>query len=520
MSLIQQIGAFGVFARANTVLFERPDRLSRAVLAAAPYGRSILGGVAASTARYPQASAFVSPHGRLTYQDLWRTATGLARGLRDHEEVTESSRVGVLCRNTPLFVQALLAGSMLGADLVFLNTGLAVPQLAEVVGTEGVDVVVHDEEFADVVAASPARRVGSTRARELIEASSTDDLPKPPRVGGLVTLTSGTTGLPKGAQREGEASLTGVAALLGTIPIRARDSVVVPAPFFHAWGLSGLLIGLSLSCTIVARPHFDAERTLIDVAANRAQVLLVVPTMLRRLCELDPAVVASTDVRSLRVLASSGSAVPRQVVLDALERFGPILYNVYGSTEVATASIARPADLLADPGTAGRPAKGVRVRVLDANDAPVPAGVSGRVAVGNDARFSGYTGGGTKDVVDDLMLTGDIGHFDERGRLFIDGREDDMIVSGGENLYPLEVEELLAEHEDVAEAVVVGVPDEEFGQALKAFVVLRPGRQADAEALREYVKARLARFKVPREVTFLDEFPRTATGKVQRRRLA
>ena len=246
---------------------------------------------------------------------------------------------------------------------------------------------------------------------------------------------------------------------------------------------------------------------------------MAVPTMLQRLCTLEPGVVAAHDCRSLRVIASSGSALPRQVVVDVLERFGPVLYNVYGSTEVATATIATPADLLASPTTAGRPAPGVRVRVVDPDGQPVPAGVAGRVAVANDARFSGYTGGGGKESVDGLLLTGDVGRFDTRGRLQIEGREDDMIVSGGENLYPREVEELLCRHDDVFEVCVLGVPDDKFGQALKAFVVLHPGREQDGEALRAYVRERLARYKVPREVVFLDELPRNATGKVMRRSL-
>ena len=519
MSVIEQTRAWGILALANRVPFERPDRLPRALVAMRPYGQTVLGSLAASRARYPGAAAFVSPHGRLTYEDLWRSSTALARGLSEREDVEPGARVGVLCRNTPLFLQSVLAGSMLGVDLVFLNTGLAGPQLAEVVAAEGIALVLHDEEFADVVADFSARTVGSVRSRELVEASSTKDLPPPPRTSALVILTSGTTGTPKGAVRPSEGSATGVAALLGRIPIRARDTIVLPAPFFHAWGLSGLLIGLSLSCTIVARPEFDAERTLIDVAANRATVLMAVPTMLQRLCTLEPGVVAAHDSRSLRVIASSGSALPRQVVVDVLERFGPVLYNVYGSTEVATATIATPADLVASPTTAGRPAPGVRVRVLGPDDQPVAAGEAGRVAVANDARFSGYTGGGGKESVDGLLLTGDVGRFDARGRLQIEGREDDMIVSGGENLYPREVEELLCGHDDVFEVCVLGVPDDRFGQALKAFVVLEPDRKQDGEALRAYVRERLARYKVPREVVFLDELPRNATGKVMRRSL-
>jgi len=241
--------------------------------------------------------------------------------------------------------------------------------------------------------------------------------------------------------------------------------------------------------------------------------------MLQRLCALEPGTIDAHDCRSLRVIASSGSALPRQVVVDVLERFGPVLYNVYGSTEVATATIATPADLLVSPTTAGRAAPGVRVRVVGPDGRQVPTGDAGQVAVGNDARFSGYTGGGGKESVDGLLLTGDIGRFDKRGRLQIEGREDDMVVLVGENLYPREVEELLCQHDDVVEACVLGVPDDKFGQSLKAFVVLSADKTQDGEALRSYVRDRLARYKVPREIVFLDELPRNATGKVLRRNL-
>ena len=497
MTVLDQARAWGIYARANSVPFERPDRLPKAFVAMYPYKRSTLGAIAAAKARYPDAAAFVWPHGRLTYQDLWRSSTALARGLQDEEGIDGGTRIGVLCRNNPLFVQALLAGSMLGADLVFLNTGLAAPQLAEVIASERITLVLHDDELSELMEESAVKALGATRCRRLMNRGSDAELPPPSRISALIILTSGTTGLPKGAERSSEGSLTGVAALLGRIPIRARDTIVLPSPFFHAWGLSGLLIGLSLSCTIVARPEFDPEKTLLDVTAHQGTVLMAVPAMLQRLSAVHPRVRAAADCTSLRVIASSGSAMPRQVVLDLLDQFGPVLYNVYGSTEVATATIATPADLRVSPTTAGRPAPGVRVRIVDGNDADVPQGVTGRVAVGNDARFSGYTAGGSKDTVDGLMLTGDMGFFDERGRLQIDGREDDMIVSGGENLYPREVEELLAGREDVADVAVLGVPDERFGQALKAFVVMMPDKIGDAEELRDYARQRLARFKVP-----------------------
>jgi fatty-acyl-CoA synthase len=226
------------------------------------------------------------------------------------------------------------------------------------------------------------------------------------------------------------------------------------------------------------------------------------------------------DLSKLRVVPVSGSALPGAISEKWMDCVGENLYNLYGSTEVAWATIATPQDLRAAPGTAGKPPRGTIVRLYDDDGKPIDeVGKSGRIFVGNDMQFEGYTGGGNKDVIDGLMSSGDVGHFDEEGRLFIDGRDDDMIVSGGENVFPSEVEELLAKHKDVVEATVFGVEDEKFGQRLKAVVVKRGSAKLTEEAVKAYVKENLAGYKVPRDVEFVKELPRTSTGKVLKREL-
>jgi acyl-CoA synthetase (AMP-forming)/AMP-acid ligase II len=219
------------------------------------------------------------------------------------------------------------------------------------------------------------------------------------------------------------------------------------------------------------------------------------------------------------VVPVSGSALSADLATRFMDAFGDVLYNLYGSTEVAWATIATPRDLRRAPGTAGRPPRGTTLRIVDDDGLELPTGQTGRIVVGNDMLFEGYTGGGSKDVVDGLMATGDVGHLDHAGRLFVDGRDDDMIVSGGENVFPQEVEELLGAHPDIAEAAVVGVDDDQFGQRLKAFVVPRNGKKLSPADVKAHVKSNLARYKVPRDVEFLDELPRTSTGKVLKREL-
>ena len=332
-------------------------------------------------------------------------------------------------------------------------------------------------------------------------------------------LTSGTTGTPKGAARKQPDSVEPLAALFSKIPLKARETTMIAAPMFHSWGFGHFTLALPLSSTIVLRRRFDPEETLRAVAEHRASALAVVPVMLQRILELPPETIAKYDTHALKIIAASGSALPGELATRVMDTFGDVLYNLYGSTEVAWATIATPEDLRAAPGTAGKPPLGTVVKLLDEQGREVPRGQRGRIFAANEMVFEGYTGGGGKEIVDGLMSTGDMGHIDAAGRLFVDGRDDEMIVSGGENVFPREVEDLLADHEQVEEAAVIGVEDEEFGQRLKAFVVPRGGAQLSEDTVKEYVKENLARYKVPREVVFLDELPRNATGKVLKREL-
>ena len=499
---------------------ERPDRLPRAMVAMAAWGPTMAGAMAGATARYPLAPAVIDERGALSYGELWIASDGIARGLRARG-VGPGSTVGILARNDRGFVMGVIAAAKLGTDIVYLNTGFAGPQLADVVAHEGVDTVVHDDDFTAIVAGCGVQRAvsGSELAFLAAERSYLPLLPTR-RMGRQVILTSGTTGRPKGAARSSVGGVDSLTPLLERVPIRARDTVVIAAPLFHAWGLSHLGVGLGMSSTAVLQSQFDPEATLAAIAEHRANGLVVVPVMLQRILALGGQVLARYDTSSLRYIASSGSALGATLATAALRRFGPILYNIYGSTEVSLATIAGPADLQAAPATAGRPAPGSVVQILDGDGNELGPEHVGRVFVGSRSRFDGYTGGGGKQEVGGLLSSGDLGHFDRHGRLFIDGRDDDMIVSGGENVFPAEVEDLLATHPAVAEAAVIGVPDEQFGQRLKAFVVRRPGATLTEKQVKDHVRSHLARYKVPGSVVFVEVLPRTTTGKLRRLDLA
>jgi fatty-acyl-CoA synthase len=289
---------------------------------------------------------------------------------------------------------------------------------------------------------------------------------------------------------------------------------------FHALGFTGMILSVALGSTLVLRRKFDPAATLDSLENNRPTAMIVVPVMLQRMLDLGDDAFKQRDFSALKIIFVSGSALGPELAKRTINKFGPVLYNLYGSTEIAYATIATPEDLEDEPGSVGKVVRGAVVKILDDEGNEVSAGDTGRIFVGNAIQFEGYTGGESKEQLKGLMSSGDVGHFDSDGRLFIDGRDDEMIVSGGENVFPAEVEELLASHDSIEEAAAIGVEDERFGQRLKAFVVLREGADLSEDDVKQYVRDNLARYKSPREVVFVDELPRNPTGKVLKRELA
>jgi acyl-CoA synthetase (AMP-forming)/AMP-acid ligase II len=515
---------------AGVIRLQRPDRALRTALSLIRWGVTPAAGYEASAARYPDEVALIDELGQLTFREIQERTNALAHALAD-DGVNEGDGVAIMARNHRGFVEAVVACSKLGAHALFLNTSFSGPQLADVADREKPKAIVYDEEFGEVLAdaghrrkryiswAEPEAETKDPKLEELIERGDPAAVVPPEEQGKAIILTSGTTGTPKGASRSQPKSLDPVAALLERIPLKAREKTMIAAPLFHAWGFAHFTLGMGLSSTIVLKRKFDEEATLSLTAQHGCTALVVVPVMLQRILELDDEVLDRYDLSHVKAVPVSGSALPGSLSERWMDHFGDNLYNLYGSTEVAWATIATPKDLRAAPGTAGRPPRGTIVRIYDDEGQPVDVGDTGRIFVGNDLQFEGYTGGGNKDVIDGLMSSGDVGHFDDEGRLFVDGRDDDMIVSGGENVFPQEVEELLEGHDSIKEAAVFGVDDEKFGQRLKAVVVTAGSKKLSADEVKKYVKANLAGYKVPRDVEFIDELPRTSTGKVLKREL-
>jgi fatty-acyl-CoA synthase len=529
--LAERFGDEAYFAalciRSGLVGPELPHKVAQLMFAFERYGM-IGGALPAAAIRSGDRTGVIDELGKVTFAQLDERSNRLANAWREHG-LRPGEGVTVLARNHRFFIDSVFAAAKCGARIILLNTDFAAPQIREVACREGTDLLVHDDEYANMLEGIDPPRgrfrawtdaPGDDTVESLIGLGDPSAPPKSDTKPKIIILTSGTTGSPKGAPRSEPRSLAPIGGLLSKVPFRAREVTECCAPIFHALGFTSMILSVALGSTLVLRRKFDAAATLDSLERTRASAMVVVPVMLQRMLDLGEEAFAGRDFSALKIIFVSGSALGPELAKRTMNRFGPVVYNLYGSTEVAYATIATPEDLEANPGTVGKVVRGAVVKILDDRGDEVPVGETGRIFVGNAIQFEGYTGGETKEQLKGLMSSGDVGHFDEHGRLFIDGRDDEMVVSGGENVFPAEVEQLLAGHEAIEEAAAIGVPDERFGQRLRAFVVLREGARLTEDEVKQYVRDNLARYKSPREVVFVDELPRNPTGKVLKRELA
>ncbi|HEY9267466.1 MAG TPA: long-chain-fatty-acid--CoA ligase FadD2 [Mycobacterium sp.] len=494
--------------------------------------------------RHPDRVAVIDDFGEMTFAELDRAANAVANGLLG-KGVQGGDGVAILARNHRWFLVAVYAAAKVGARIILLNSEFSGPQIKEVSEREGGRVIIYDDEYTAAVAQSepelgklralgvnPDRAESSAAAdgdqpsgstdetlEELIARTGTQPPPKATKHSSIIILTSGTTGTPKGANRSALPSLAPIGGVLSAVPFKANEVTSLPAPMFHALGFLHATIAMMLGSTLVLRRRFKPATVLADIEKHRATAIVVVPVMLSRMLDELEKTSPKPDLSSLRIVFVSGSQLGAELATRALKDLGPVIYNLYGSTEVAYATIAGPQDLSINPATVGPVVKGMKVKILDDNGNEVPRGEVGRIFVGNFFPFQGYTGGGGKQIIDGLLSSGDVGYFDDNDLLYVSGRDDEMIVSGGENVFPAEIEDLVSGHPEVVEATALGVEDKEWGARLRCFVVKAEGSSIDEDTIKAYVKENLARYKVPREVVFLDELPRNPTGKILKREL-
>lgn len=533
LGLDATLGLLAAAIRSRLIAPMRPDKYLRMVAVARRENGSVTAGFAAAAQRCPNRPALIDERGTLTWRELDGRIDALAAGLQMLPGGAPAT-IGLMCRNHRGFVEPLVAANRIGSTVLLLNTSFAAPALAEVIAREGADAVIYDDEFTDTVDRAMAQTPHATRIMAwTTEAAQGAEMTveglihkragqRPARATNrskTVLLTSGTTGTPKGAKLTSNTSVGPLRGILDRTPWRAEQPVVIAAPMFHAWGFSQLIFAASMACTVVTRRKFDAEGTLALVDTHQAAGLCVVPVMFDRIMDLPDDVRNKYKCRSLRFAAASGSRMRPDVITRFMDQFGDVIVNNYNATEAGLIASATPRDLRAAPDTAGKAVPGTTIRILDNDLHQVSTGDVGQIYVQNGTQFGGYTSGATKDFHDGFMASGDLGYLDHDGRLFVVGRDDDMIVSGGENIYPIEVEKILATHPDVSDVSVIGVDDQQYGQRLAAFVVLAQDATATAETLKQHVRDNLAAYKVPRNIVVLNELPRNSTGKIQRNEL-
>lgn len=464
---------------------------------------------------HPERIAIVAGRERLTYGQLWRQAEALACSLHADFGLRGGQHVAIVCRSHGAAIKAIFAVSRLGANLYLINPEMSIEQLAALAGRLRLKCVIYDQQVASAFSGPEARLIAlpayhaTDHSVDLIATSGALQSRRLPRTkaGNIVVLTSGTTGHPKTAGRRPSLInfLQPFFAFLTQVHLDERRSLYVATPIYHGHGLAFLFIGLVLGAELYFTERFDAKQACALIAEYRIEAITVVPLMLQRILKLD-----AESLASLRCIISGSAPLSPALASTTINQLGPILFNLYGSSEAGFCLIASPELLARKPASVGRPIRGVQVRIVDATGDDVATGETGQLCV-----RSAWTANR-----ESWIETGDLAFRDAEGDITLCGRADDMIVSGGEKVYPVELERILTQHPEIEMAAVVGVPDHEFGQRLRAIVVRKRDTLLDQATLMEWLKQRVARYQMPATIDFRDELPFTSLGKIDKKALA
>lgn len=503
-----------------------PRRLVRIAGSISAYGLTLAGMARVASIRDGRDVVLVDRAGPVTADQLDRWSATVAGELYRRELVVPGGRLGVLCRSGRGFVIASVAALRIGADVVLLHPSYRSNELGEVIRTQDLRIIVHDDELGDLLAAAGFRGrtvLADATAPGLLSLPSMAalpqvDVPAPMRPGRIVLLSSGRGGRPRSAYRSppGASSSLPVTSMLRRLDIRRGSPLMILPPLHHPLGVGFMTVALGLGCRTVVRPRFDPAETLALLEEHAVETLVTLPRMLLRLAE---ELGDRPSPPSLRTIVSGGGPLLPSVWRRATHAFGPIVHNVYGSVSAGWCALATPADLAAAPGTIGRPAAGVEISIVDDDGAPAAAGVVGRVLVSSPA--AALTRAETPSRHGQRVDTLDVGHRDESGRLFVDARAGNMIAVDGQRIPPAAVEDVLLEHCAVADAAVArrsGRRPGESGSGIAARVVVRPTadpgeREMVVEQLHERLAERFGAAGTAAELRVVSAIPLTDTGQ-------
>lgn len=465
--------------------------------------------------KYKNQIAVVDEREAVSYADLYRQSKNLAGALQNDFRLQAGNKAAFLCRSHANFIRALCASARIGARLFLLNPEMTAEQFTALAAKHKFDFLFYDGEVAHLVNDDWTNKslVTGNAEKPSVETLSKTEKQSRKKIrrtlaGEIIVLTGGTTGTPKTARRKPSVFnfLNPFFALLTQLHLDRYQSVYIATPAYHGFGIAAIIIGMILGEKMFLMPRFDAAKACALIEKNQIEAITVVPLMLQRMLIHD-----ADALRSIECVISGGAALNPALVAETQARLGDKLFNLYGTSEAGFSVIATPADLRRAPDTIGRKIGGVNLAILDGDDKPVPFGTVGKICI--KSLWSVKT---DKNFVE----TGDLGLQDENGYLFLRGRTDEMVVSGGEKVYPIELENILVKHPGVRQVAVVGIPDREFGQRLKAFVVPAPDANLAETTIKDWLVPRVARFQMPAVVEFLEELPTTAIGKINKKALA
>lgn len=486
-------------------------RLASSILT---YGINLMALLSFSARTYSRSVALVDEQGTYTYNELFTQAEALAMTLQEKAALTSGKKVGVLCRNHASLVKSLFAISSSGADLYLLHPDMSADQLDHILVQHDFDLLIYDEERESLLEQTSYSKAKIRSDHEAFLAKGTKVAPNQPHSrkqqrnssGKLVLLTSGTTGAAKRAAHQPSLFryLDPFADFLSRLNILHYRNAYIATPLYHGYGLAVLLLFFAVGKQVVITRRFEAEHACRLIRKHQIEVVTVVPLMLHRMLRTH-----NRDLTSLSCIASGSAELHPRLVKETLSQLGEVLYNLYGTSETGLNLIATPQDLAYAAHTIGKPVKGVQIHIVDEQGKEVGIGKTGQLIVSNSGSISNHT--------DHWIRTGDLGYRDEEGYYYLSGRVDDMIVSAGVNVYPLEVERVLLSHPLVVDAGVIGIRDEQYGHRLRAYVVLATGAEATSEELREWLRPRLATYQRPKELVIVDNLPYTPLGKLDRR---
>lgn len=485
---------------------------------------TLVGNLEAAAATHPDRPALVLDETTLSYAELWERTARVAGRLRSRGH-QPGDRVGLMLPNVLPFSVLYYGILRAGGVVVPMNPLLKAREVKHYLGDSGARLVFAWQSAADEAAAGAGEAgaepvvVGSAYLDEVAGWPAAPEVtPRSDDDTAVLLYTSGTTGTPKGAELTQANMATNASVTARTLlDLGPEDVVMGCLPLFHAFGQTAAMnaaVVAGAGLTLV--PRFDPATALKVIERDRVTVFEGVPTMYVAMAQAGSGV---ADTATLRVCVSGGAALPVEVLRTFTATFGAEVLEGYGLSETSpVASFNRRGETR--PGSIGRPIDGVEMRLVDGSGADVPAGEVGEIVIRGHNVMKGYWNrpdATAQAIVDGWFHTGDMAKQDEDGFFFIVDRKKDLIIRGGYNVYPRELEEVLYEHPAVLEAAVIGLPHPTHGEEVGAAVVLRPGAQATAEELREYVKERVAAYKYPRHVWLADALPKGPTGKILKR---